>query len=138
MKDRFKFRGKVLFGDYEGEWKTGFYTWCEDNSFINCHESILIEEETNFSENILIPYNCDPKTIGQCTGLKDKNGVLIFENDILTVQYVESIADLTNRECACYVKYISGCFVLINKDNQILLNLGDRPNSHEITGNIHE
>ncbi len=27
--------------------------------------------------------NVDPATVGQCTGLRDKNGVLVFEGDIL-------------------------------------------------------
>lgn len=33
----------------------------------------------------------DPSTICWCTGLKDKNGKLIFENDIVETQYGKAV-----------------------------------------------
>lgn len=84
MKDRYLFRGKDL---YTKEWRIGFYNWCEGNSFINVHTHYCSEPETNSWENTLKSYEVDPKTIGQCTGLKDKNGVLIFEGDKLRIFY---------------------------------------------------
>lgn len=36
-------------------------------------------------------YEIDPNTICQCTGLKDKNGKLIWENDIVKTQYGKAV-----------------------------------------------
>lgn len=94
MEDKYLSKAKRL---DNGEWVQGYYVKGLD-VFTNCEEAhIIFEPNTMFYSSGETDgwYKVDPSTICRCTGLKDKNGKLIWENDVVelfghrgTIKYV--------------------------------------------------
>lgn len=77
MEERYFFKGKRV---DNGEWVQG--------ALLDGEHHCLIGQEIKFSPDIMneckiVGYEVDRSTICQCTGLKDKNGKLIWEHDIV-------------------------------------------------------
>lgn len=90
MEDRYLFKSKRI---DNGEWIIGYLYRLSEN-----HRPFIMLEN-RYGES----YEVDEHTICQCTGLKDKNCKLIWENDI--------VKDLFSDACA-QIKYGSyqSCF----------------------------
>lgn len=99
---RFKFRGKAIV--------TGDWIYC-----------------TLFSPFVM---DVIPETVGQCTGLKDKNGRLIYEGDIVFIHsgMTEGVIKFENGSFVFDWRFAKPLAIPILKDTDDV----------EITRNIHE
>ena len=83
MEDRYLYRAKRT---DNGEWVEG--------ALFDGKESCIIGQNIKFSPYVtleckIVGFEVDRETICQCTGLNDKNGKLIWENDV--VRYTDMI-----------------------------------------------
>ena len=123
------FRGKCL---DDGEWIFGYYT-----GPVGIYSS---HEICDISDPIGSRIDVDPVTIGQYTGLTDKNGTKIFEGDIVRAVLKASKSSLPFEWPAAPVVYKGSSFGLAYKSNFGFVRLdGFAPTvTCEVIGNVHD
>ena len=119
------FRGKRL---DNGEWAEGY--------FVNLWMINYQKHQPIITDNNAVSYDVDPSTVGQYTGLKDKNGKRIFEGDILGSRYDSLYPDDVAIEV---VKWFRNGWYIQQENNlpDALCEYGVLPYS-EVIGNIHD
>lgn len=81
----------------------------------------------------LVPIEVDSSTVGQFTGLTDKNGKKIFEGDIVKV------SSPSGSSYYAVIEYDYGCYWISNPDIQIPDTINNfNMEFVEIIGNIHD
>lgn len=112
MKREIKFRGKHL-----NKWIYGYLLKnIDDNKY---YISVSLDQF----------YQVKEETIGQYTGLKDKNGVEVYEGDKVKAKFY-------GKEVVGEIGFNSGCFLLWNScvsDNQLFIFT-----DIEVIGNVYE
>ena len=110
-----------------GEWVEGFYScdiWDGETEYI------LYDEQE---------YEVIPGTVGQCTGLKDKNGKLIFEGDIVRAykhdetQYTQAIT--LRDDCFWFGSWNWIEFLNVFRNLEVIGNMHDNPELLEAMAN---
>ncbi len=115
------FRGKRK---DNGEWVEGFYVFDECALIVENLSYSLID---NQKCQLVGVYPIIPETVGQYTGLCDKNGKKIFEGDV--------VRDKTNR--VVYEIFYCNDSAMFIKESVLRSSLGN-PLHLEVIGNIHD
>lgn len=112
MTREIKFRGK-----HSNKWIYGYLLKSIDDN--KCYISVSLDQF----------YQVKEETIGQYTGLKDKNGVEIYEGDKVKAKFY-------GKEVVGEIGFSDGCFLLWNScvsDNQLFIFT-----DIEVIGNIYD
>ena len=115
------FRGKRT---DNGKWVKGYLYI----THIGSHEIGSYDAEINIER---LTFDVIPETVGQYTGLTDKNGVRIFEGDIVTGWF-------NHEKIVGYIFYGGNAQFFIQRDGIYGIGLDNSDCWLEVIGNIHD
>jgi uncharacterized phage protein (TIGR01671 family) len=128
MQDRFNFRF-WYFNSVENKWKEYFCDLMSIDGTALPFDNGEGGAYTDYDHEFI----CE-----QCTGLKDKNGKLIYEGDIVKVIYNEELNTLSKQIYPMLFNDKVAKFGFKHPDGHFFYFTNDEDFSYEVIGNIHE
>lgn len=128
------FRGKDADSN---EWRYGYYAHFEDMRGVKANLIYTGYADVHMGSLLTDCHDVKPETVGQFTGLTDKNGVKIFEGDI--VKYIEIDIDGSDDKYIGVIYYNQSTANYVIQKRKYKVNfvtswIGDV----EVVGNIHD
>lgn len=117
-----KFRG---YNAKNKEWLYGCY-------LINRGEHFICPDGEQPHDKTWEDFQIDPESVGQFTGLHDKNGKEIYEGDIVHCSFGHIGPEFTGT-----VTYADGEYVILDVDEEYMLPRDYGEKHIEVIGNIH-